>query len=81
MAKALQNSLQSDGQSSIPKANTPAYFNSIEKIMDNPQFMNMAESLGSTLMQVHCHRCSYATIYNVFIIVNSQKMHAGFTHG
>ena len=59
MAKTLQDSLRSDGQASIPNVNTPAYFNSMEKIVDNPQFMNMAQRLGSTLMEVRYHISSH----------------------
>jgi hypothetical protein len=61
MAKALQHNLQNDGQPDIPKFNTPAYFSSMEKIVDDPQFVNMAQRLGSTLMEVRYDISSHIT--------------------
>ncbi|KAJ7544047.1 hypothetical protein O6H91_09G063000 [Diphasiastrum complanatum] len=50
MAQQLQQSVQSPGDG-IPQLDTQQYFSAMQQVMQNPQFMNMAERLGSALMQ------------------------------
>lgn len=51
MAEQLQSSVQHAGQDGIPQLDTEQYFNAMQEIMQNPQFVTMAERLGSALMQ------------------------------
>ncbi|KAJ7546148.1 hypothetical protein O6H91_08G026900 [Diphasiastrum complanatum] len=50
MAQQLQQSVQSAGDG-IPQLDTQQYFSAMQQVMQNPQFMTMAERLGSALMQ------------------------------
>ncbi|GLJ20205.1 hypothetical protein SUGI_0366780 [Cryptomeria japonica] len=51
MAEQLQQSVHGAGQDSAPQLDTQQYFSTMQQVMQNPQFMNMAERLGSALMQ------------------------------
>jgi len=51
MAEQLQQSVQHAGQNGIPQLDTQQYFSTMQQVMQNPQFMNMAERLGNALMQ------------------------------
>eukprot|EP00249_Psilotum_nudum_P021626 c28179_g3_i2 orf=354-1400(+) len=51
MAEQLQQSVHNAGQDGIPQLDTQQYFNAMQQVMQNPQFMAMAERLGSALMQ------------------------------
>ncbi|MCO5547725.1 hypothetical protein L7F22_001176 [Adiantum nelumboides] len=50
MAEQLQRSVQSAGDG-IPQLDTQQYFNAMQEVMQNPQFMTMAEKLGGALLQ------------------------------
>uniref|UniRef100_A0A0D6RAP3 STI1/HOP DP domain-containing protein n=1 Tax=Araucaria cunninghamii TaxID=56994 RepID=A0A0D6RAP3_ARACU len=51
MAEHLQHSVQSSGQEAIPQLDAEQYFSAMQQVMQNPQFMTMAEQLGNALMQ------------------------------
>eukprot|EP00246_Nothoceros_aenigmaticus_P007919 TRINITY_DN221_c0_g1_i1.p1 TRINITY_DN221_c0_g1~~TRINITY_DN221_c0_g1_i1.p1 ORF type:complete len:384 (-),score=78.71 TRINITY_DN221_c0_g1_i1:420-1457(-) len=51
MAQQLQSSVQSVGADGVPQLDTHQYINAMQQVMQNPQFMSMAERLGSALMQ------------------------------
>ncbi|KAH7373803.1 hypothetical protein KP509_17G075600 [Ceratopteris richardii] len=50
MAEQLQQSVQGTGDG-VPQLDTQQYFTSMQEVMQNPQFMTMAEKLGSALLQ------------------------------
>lgn len=52
MAEQLTKSVGSAGQDGIPQLDTQQYMSTMQQVMQNPQFMSMAERLGSSLMQV-----------------------------
>lgn len=51
MAQQLQRSVQSAGTDGRPQLDTNQYINAMQQVMQNPQFMTMAERLGNALMQ------------------------------
>ncbi|KAK1310472.1 Ankyrin repeat domain-containing protein 2 [Acorus calamus] len=50
MAEQLQKSVQGS-QDSMPQLDTEQYISTMQQVMQNPQFMTMAERLGNALMQ------------------------------
>lgn len=53
MAEQLQKTFQGE-EESIPQFDSQHYMSTIQQVMDNPDFMSMAERLGTVLMQVQC---------------------------
>ncbi|CAK9857374.1 unnamed protein product [Sphagnum jensenii] len=51
MAQQLQRSVQTVGDEGVPQLDTNQYINAMQQVMQNPQFMTMAERLGNALMQ------------------------------
>jgi uncharacterized membrane protein YfbV (UPF0208 family) len=51
MAEQLQRSVQRS-EDGTPQLDAQQYFTTMQQVMQNPQFMSMAEKLGSALMQV-----------------------------
>ena len=53
MASELQKNFQgASAQQGIPQFDTQQYYSTMQQVMQNPQFMTMAERLGNALMQV-----------------------------
>lgn len=60
MAEQLQHTFHGADEG-VPQFDTQQYYSTMQQVMQNPQFMNMAERLGSAMMQVLL--CSF----NIFL--------------
>lgn len=52
MASQLQKQQQSGQEGAMPSIDPEAYTSAMQNLMNNPQFMQVAEKLGSEMMQV-----------------------------
>ncbi|KAD2393034.1 hypothetical protein E3N88_40011 [Mikania micrantha] len=51
MAEQLQQTFQGASAGGVPQFDTQQYYSTMQQVMQNPQFMSMAERLGSAMMQ------------------------------
>ncbi|KAK4794691.1 hypothetical protein SAY86_012685 [Trapa natans] len=60
MAEQLQKNFQgSAGESAVPQLDAQQYYAAVQQVMQNPQFMSIAERLGNALMEVLTTRLLY----------------------
>lgn len=58
MTEQLQQTFQGAAvEDNIPNFDSQQYYSAMQHVMQNPQFMSMAEQLGSALMQVSFFSC------------------------
>jgi len=65
MAQQLQRSVQNVGDEGVPQLDTNQYINAMQQVMQNPQFMTMAERLGNALMQASFPVLLFQFVYAV----------------
>jgi hypothetical protein len=70
MAEQLQKTFQgAPAEDAIPNFDTQQYYSTMQQVMQNPQFMTMAERLGNALMQVYLFFfCFFARLMFLFIV-------------
>lgn len=80
MAEQLQKTFQgAPPDESIPQFDTQQYYSTMQQVMQNPQFMTMAERLGNALMQVYLVFFSYFSQSLFFsLILPSYQSHGTY---
>ncbi len=82
MAQQLQHSVQNVGSEGVPQLDANQYINSMQQVMQNPQFMTMAERLGNALMQasfLSCSsNCSGSTVAMSCLAYRTLSFHSSF---
>jgi hypothetical protein len=53
MAEQLTKSVQGAGDEGVPQLDPGKYISTMQQVMQNPNFITMAERLGNSLMQVN----------------------------
>ena len=75
MAEQLQKTFQgAAAEDAIPNFDTQQYYSTMQQVMQNPQFMTMAERLGSALMQVYlCFLLFFSRFVSCFYSLSNCK--------
>ena len=68
MAEQLQQTFHAPDEG-VPQFDTQQYYSTMQQVMQNPQFMTMAERLGNAMMQVK----TYFMMINFYHVININK--------
>jgi hypothetical protein len=69
LQKSLQMSSQEGGSPANPQMDPQKYMSTMQQLLQNPQFVTMAERLGTALMQVHGNLDDHASPENCKVAV------------
>ena len=79
MAEQLTKTFQGAAvEESMPQFDGQQYYSTMQQVMQNPQFMTMAERLGNALMQVYVGSgTSLSGFFSLTLVSHYMKINSG----